>query len=168
MEGISVYADASALIGLARIDRLGLLTLLRVPNRVTTVVWEEIAGDPARLGVPGLRNARDVGLLAIVAEGDAAAFPQLDPGESTVLSAAAAVHAAVLLDERKARGLFQGDAHLQQSIRASMGIVGLVLLAKRRAYIAAVRPVLDALTAQSFRISPTLYEDALRAAGEVL
>jgi predicted nucleic acid-binding protein len=162
-----IYADATALIGLARINRLGLLALLRTPIYVTTRVWDEVAGGPERAGVVALRQAREAGLLAVVAEGDATAYPELDPGESTVLTAAAAARAAVLLDERRARAFIAGNAELRGAIVQVTGVIGLILLARDRGYLDAVKPLLDDLMAQRFRISPALYQDVLRRAGEL-
>jgi predicted nucleic acid-binding protein len=163
---LAAYADATTLIGLARIDQLDLLTLLPEPTRVTGWVWEEVAGDPDKPGVAALERARDAGLLVVVEEGDPEAFPQLDPGESTVLTAAAAARAAVVLDERKARALLELDPQLKRAIRQVTGIIGLILLAKRRGRIPAVRPLLDELRRQSFWIGQRFYDDILRQAGE--
>src|SRR5215212_7268037 len=103
MAPVPVYADATALIGLSRIAHLHLLTLFPIPVRVTAQVWAEATDDPGKPGVAALWQALDDGLLAVVDEGSVGAFPQLDPGEATVLTAAAAARAAVLVDERKAR-----------------------------------------------------------------
>jgi predicted nucleic acid-binding protein len=162
-----VYADAPALIGLSRIDRLDLLHLLPIPIGVTTCIWEEVTVNPDKPGLARLLEARENELLAIVDEGDAAAFPQLDAGESTVLSAAAVARAAVLVDERKARTLIEQDAGLRQAITHAGGIVGLILLAKRTGLVPGIRPLLDDLVRQSFRISPALFDQALRSAGEL-
>jgi predicted nucleic acid-binding protein len=162
----NVYADATALIGLARIRRLDLLTLLRIPVYVPAPVWQEAVGDPAKAGVGGLLQAREAGLLAIDDEGDPTAYRQLGPGESSVRTAAAAVGAAVLIDERRARATINDSVELREAITDMTGIVGLILLAKDRGYIEAVRPLLDELVRQSFRISPPLYRKALRWAGE--
>lgn len=157
-----VYADATALIGLARIGRLDLLILLHTPVRVTAYVWTEVASDRERPGSSTLMQARDAGLLTVVDEGDPRALSQLDAGESTVLTAAAAARAAVLVDERAARALIETDPQLRGSIQAVTGIIGLILLAKHRGSIESVRPLLDALRAQSFWIAPALYERVLR------
>jgi predicted nucleic acid-binding protein len=163
---LAAYADATALIGLARIDHLDLLTLLPTPTRVTARVWEEVAGDSDKPGAAALERAREAGLLVVVAEGDPEAYPQLDPGESTVLTAAAAARAAVILDERKARALLELDLQLNRAIRHVTGIIGLILLAKRRGRIPTVRPLLDELRRQSFWIGQRFYDDILRQAGE--
>ena len=162
----SVYADATALIGLGRIDRLDLLAVLPGPVKVTGHVWAEVADDPHKPGVAALRAARDTGLLVVVNEGDPDAFPQLDAGESTVLSAAMAVHAVVVIDERKARRLVETDPTVGRAVRAVIGIVGLSLLAKRRGKVPLVRPLLDALIDQGFWIGASFYDGTLRQAGE--
>jgi predicted nucleic acid-binding protein len=167
--GPRVYADATALIGLARIDRLDLLDLLSVlatPIHVTAVVWDEAVGDIAKPGVPALERARLARLLVVLDEGEPEAFPQLDPGESTVLTAAAAAGAVVLLDERKARALITADPGLRGRIPLTIGCVGLLLLAKRRRRIPAVRPLLDVLRQQGFWIGAEVYADAVRQARE--
>jgi uncharacterized protein len=167
MVSLKVYADATALIGLSRIGRLDLLRLLPNPVGVTTHVWGEVTADAAKPGIPELLRAREDGLLSVVEEGDAGAFPQLDAGESTVLTAAAAARAAVLVDERKARALIEQDAGLRQAITHVGGIVGLILLAKRTGLVPEVRPLLDDLVRHSFRISPILYDRVLLEAGEL-
>jgi predicted nucleic acid-binding protein len=116
--------------------------------------------------VEELIMAREQGLLAVVEEGDSDAFPQLDAGESAVLSAAAAAKAAVLLDERRARAVVAADSQLRAAIPAVSGIAGLILLAKQRGRIPEVRPLLEDLVRQQFRIRPALLQTVLEAAGE--
>jgi uncharacterized protein len=145
---------------------LQLLRLLHSPVRVTTTVWDEVQRDPTKPGADRLVEARHQGLLAIVDEGDESAYPQLDEGESSVLSAAAASRGIAIIDERKARHLLTTDTDLRQSIRASIGIVGLLVLAKRRGLISAVKPPLDELSSQGFHMSARLLREALDAAGE--
>jgi predicted nucleic acid-binding protein len=129
-------------------------------------VWFEVQRDPAKAGAANLLQAQEDGVLTIVQEGDPAAYPQLDEGESSVLSAAAATGAAVIIDERKARALMASDPDLRRQIRASIGVVGLVVLAKRNGLISLVRPLLDEQSVQGFRMSSGLYQAALEAAGE--
>jgi predicted nucleic acid-binding protein len=136
------------------------------PTRATRRLWHEAAGDRTKPGVSELLRAREVGLLVIIDEGDPEAFPELDPGESTVLTAASSAGAIALIDEREARALIEADARLSGTIRQATGVVGLLLLAKRRGRIAAVRPLLDALVDQGFWIGPAFYERILRVAGE--
>jgi len=123
VDRLRVYADATSLIGLARLDRLDILSLLPQPIYVTERVWREVASDAQKAGAATLLQAREAGLLAVVDEGDPDAFPQLDAGENTVLSASAAAGAAVLVDERKARGLIESDPYLRAQIRGATGVV---------------------------------------------
>lgn len=167
MTQLTVYADATALIGLARIDRLDLVTLLPGPAYVTAHVWEEVAGVPTKPGVAALQRAREAGLLIVVEEGDPHAFPQVDAGESTVLTAAAARGAMAIIDERKARRLLRTDPDLRAAVRQAIGVVGLILLAKRQRRIDEVRPLLDALIQQDFWLSPAFYREILHKAGEL-
>jgi predicted nucleic acid-binding protein len=162
-----VYVDATALIGLARIGQLDLLELLAKQVSVTAHVWREVAAEPSRRGTSALLNAEAAGRLIVVAEGDPAAFPQLDAGESTVLSAASAVGGIVLIDERKARTLIEADPRLKQAIRAVTGTLGLILLAKRRGRVPAVEPLLDQLIGEGFWIGPAFRQEVLRQAGEL-
>lgn len=113
-----------------------------------------------------MHNARAAGILAVVEAGDPTAFPQVDSGESTVLSAAAAARPAVVLDERRARAVINGDPALRQAIPHVTGIAGLILLAKDRGRLAAVRPVLDELLRQGSRLSPTLLRQVLERTEE--
>lgn len=48
-----------------------------------------------------------------------------------------------------------------------VGTLGVLLLAKKRALIASVRPLLDAVLDQGFRLGSAMYRDVLRLAEEV-
>ncbi len=113
-----------------------------------------------------MQEARVLGLISVVEKGHPAAFPQLDPRESTVLSAAAAARASVLLDERRARTAVTEDPDPRRVITHVTGIVGLILLAKDRGRVDTIRPVLDELLRRGFRLSPTLFRQVLDRAGE--
>jgi predicted nucleic acid-binding protein len=84
-----------------------------------------------------------------------------------VLSAASAARAGVIVDERKARSLIDLDPELRRTIRQPTGVIGLILLAKRRGQVSAVRPLLDDLIRQEFWISPAFYQHALEEANEL-
>ena len=155
-------------IGGSRQNHLqGLYPASPLPIKVTVRVWQEVAAVPTKPGVAALQRAWDEGLLVVVEEGDPNAFPQVDPGESTVLTAAAAQRAAVIIDERKARAVIDSDPELSGAIREAIGIVGLILLAKRQGRISAVRPLLDDLVREDFWLSPAFYREVLRQAGEL-
>ena len=66
----------------------------------------------------------------------------------------------IILDDRKAREVAQ-----RLGVPVT-GTVGLLLKAKQEGVISAVRPLLDALDANQFRIGDALRVEALRIAGE--
>lgn len=162
----TIYADASPLIALARIDRLDILHALSLPVYTTAAVWQEVVADPSRPGQSALDVARTTGLLTVVSEQNSSLWPPLGLGEATTLSAASKARAAVLLDDRQARRLLQRDPMLAATIPSMIGTVGAVVLAQQRGLIRQVSPILDALRQSGLRMSQRLYEDALRRAGE--
>ena len=164
--GLRAYADATSLIALGRIDRLDLLALLPGPIYVTAQVWREVAADPTWPSAEALVRARDEGALLVVDEGDPDAYPQLDAGESTVLTAASAAKAIALVDERKARNVIAADPALRSAIPQAIGVLGLMLLAKRRGVIPEVKPLVAALVRAGFWLSPDLVREVLRLANE--
>lgn len=86
---------------------------------------------------------------------------EVDLGESEAISLALEVHAAQLIvDDLQARRL---ATSLGLSI---IGTTGLLLAAKEKGLIPAVRGPLDDLLELGFHLHPTLYRDALAKAGE--
>ena len=134
--------------------------------RVTAAVWDEVTSDHAKPGVPALWVALDAGVIVIVPHGDPFAFPDLGRGESSVLSAASEHRASVILDERKARALYTVDVALRESIADCVGVVGVLLRAKQLRIIDAIRPLIEQLLADEFRLSNSLVRAVLDAAGE--
>lgn len=161
-----VYADASPLIGLARIRRLDLLDVLPTPVYVTEAVWREVSGRPEKPGVAELERARDAGLLRVVPGAAAEAYLPLGPGESATLSIASEQGAAVLIDDREAVRFMQRDPRLATTISAHIDTVGLVVLAKQQGMIAAGKPILLALMHERLHIGRELYERAVALMGE--
>ncbi len=87
----------------------------------------------------------------------------LDRGEAEAIALALELKAnELLIDERLGR---REATRLGLSIT---GVLGILLIAKRRGLIHAVKPVMNDLIFQaSFRISSQLYEEVLRAADEL-
>ncbi len=84
----------------------------------------------------------------------------VDPGESEAIVLAYEKGLRIILDDRKAREVAQ-----RLGVPVT-GTVGPLLKAKQEGVIAAVRPLLDALDANHFRISDALRAEALKLAGE--
>ena len=85
----------------------------------------------------------------------------LDVGERDAIALARAVQATrILIDERVARTV---ASRLGLTVTGSAGVL---VAAKQVGAIALVKPYLDAMIAQGRRISPNIYEQILRLAGE--
>jgi len=154
MTSAPVVSNASPLIALEHIGHLQLLEQLFGTVLVPPAVVCEVVPTvtlPAWIGQQGL--AQPVGPRILGAS--------LGPGESEAISLALETRAKlVMLDDRPARRLAQA-LHLPV-----IGTLGILLAAKRRQLLIAIRPCLDALLQRDFRIASSLYEHALGAAGE--
>lgn len=86
----------------------------------------------------------------------------LDPGEAEALAVALELRAdLVLIDEKRGR-----DVARRFGLRF-VGLLGIVLDAKRKGHVRAVRPLLDELAADAgFWIRDDLRREILEAAGE--
>ena len=156
-----VVCDASPIIALAGVSRLELLRDMYVDVVIPRVMHAEIvAGQGGReiiAGSPWLvtRDARDA---AVVAE----LLVQVDPGEAEAIALGIELAADLLvIDDRKGR-LVAVSRGLPV-----VGVVGILLEARERGLLAALRPILDDLRrVAAFRLSDRVYRQALEAAHE--
>lgn len=108
----------------------------------TRIEWIQVK-DPA--AGPALRLVVDMG-----------------PGESAVLALALETHDVIaVLDDALARATAE---HLGLPV---VGTLGILVQAKKRGLVPAVRPLLDRLEALRFRVSARTRESILKRAGEV-
>jgi hypothetical protein len=161
-----VVSDTSPLSGLAIAGYLGLLEQLYGRVLIPSGVWHELQrggeDDPRITDVLGLdwikvgdpTNQQLVNVLQTERH--------LDRGESEAIALALEVNAEeLLIDERLGR---REAIDLGLSIT---GLLGILLVAKRRGLITQIRPIMDSLILEAnFRISPNLYREVLAAAGE--
>jgi predicted nucleic acid-binding protein len=158
-----VVSDSGPLIALGTTGRLALLRDLYGEVLLPREVFEEVAGQGAdEPGAPEVRAATYLTVAA--APGDplqVALRSELDAGEAAALSLAKRVGAdLVLIDERKGRLV----AHrLGFRVR---GTVGVLLDAKTAGLVLSVRDALVELRAAGVWMSDSLFEEALRIAGE--
>jgi len=149
-----VVADASCLIHLDRIGQLGLLERLFGEVVVPPAVAREV--EPAGLELPAWVHVQ--ALAAPVPP--VAAARTLGAGETEAIALARELGARIILDDLAAR-------RLARELRLELvGTAALLYMAKARGLVPAVRPLLDALLATGFRLSPAIYREVLAAAGE--
>ncbi|MGH2561481.1 MAG: DUF3368 domain-containing protein [Thermomicrobiales bacterium] len=149
-----VISDASPLIALERIDRLDLLHMLFDVVIVPTAVAQEIGPTIAHL--PWIDERR----LSQQLDSRVAAA-RLGPGEREALSLALEFgDARIIVDDLPARIL------ADVLVIPIVGTIGVLLAAKRHAYLSIIRSELDALRSTGFRMGPDLYHHTLALAEE--
>ena len=146
-----VVTDTSCLIALDRIGHLHRLPALFDVSAPPAVV-AEFGQQPDWLTV---RSASDEARVADLME-------VLDRGEAEAIALALTIpDAELLIDEAR------GQRVAQQLGLQVTGTAGILLEAKRRGLIAAVRPLLDALIRKhDFHLSEKLYAVIIETAGE--
>lgn len=161
-----VISDTSAITNLAAINQLELLPLLYKQILIPEVVYRELVDiDPL---VPGSAEVQTATWLTVKSLATREVVERLqsevrlDPGESEAIALALELGADLLLiDER--RGRAEAD---RLGIRIT-GLLGLLVEAKRKNLIVAVKPLMDALIAASeFRVSSALYDQILTIVNE--
>lgn len=157
----TAVADASALVALARLDLLDLLSDLfdevLVPEGVRDEAILGRADAPDARTIEHALSAGRLRLRPAAAESTGEAWQRsLGRGEAEVIQLARDSHADfVVLDDLAARRIADGLGLLV------IGTVGVLLLARRAGRIAAVLPLVERLRATGFRLSDDVV-DAIR------
>jgi uncharacterized protein len=160
---VIVVSDSSPLISLASVGRLDLLEALYGRVLIPQAVRDEVSGDLDRRGAREVLAAEWIEVRAASDTIDLyLARTIVDEGEAEAIGLAIELDAELLIvDERSARALAE-----TMGLRVT-GVVGVLLEARSRGLLAAIKPVLDALSVSAgFYLSRAFYEAALRAAGE--
>jgi predicted nucleic acid-binding protein len=161
---MSVVSNASALINLARIGKLNLLRELYGELVIPEAVWHEVVVEGT--GQPGADEVQAAAWIKTQAATNSqlvhALQQELDAGEAEAIALALEIGAELLLmDERLGR---ESARHLGLHYT---GLIGVLIEAKRKGLIRAVKPHLDALRdIAGFRIRETLYLRVLQDEGE--
>lgn len=161
-----IVSDTSLLSGLGIVGYLSLLQQLYEHVLIPPAVADELArggeDDDRITRVLSLdwievRQPTNLQLIAML-ESDS----HLDRGEAEAIVLALELGAdELLIDERL------GRREASQRGLSIIGLLGILLVAKRRGLIVAIRSVIDDLIAQAgFRVSGQLYAEVLIAAGE--
>ena len=159
-----VVSNSSPLINLARIGKLTLLRELFGVLIVPDAVWQEVVVEGA--GQPGadeVRSAEWIQRQAVMNTQLVQALQQdLDAGEAEAIALSLELGADLLLmDENLGR---QTARHL--GLRY-VGLIGALVMAKRRGLISAVKPHLDLLRdIAGFRVDAALYDHVLKDQSE--
>ncbi len=157
-----VVSDASPLLNLAIIGHLDLLSKLYGEVIVPPAVHDEATV----VGIPGASDVRAAPWLIIKQVENrplvTAIRLQIDRGEAEAIALALEIEADLLLvDERKARAVAT-----RFGLRFT-GLLGILIEAKQKGHISAVKPIIDRLrTEANFWISQILYDQVLQAANE--
>lgn len=158
-----VLADASPLIGLARVDGLPWLRKLYRTLSITKAVRGEATRARELPGATAISAALKRGWIRVLhREWSEPPLPQLDTGEASTLRAAIALGAGtlVLLDDLQAR------REAQRLGIAMTGTAGIVVEARRAGLIPAARPVFARLAKEGFRLGDDLVQAILAELGE--
>jgi len=159
-----VVSNSSPLINLARIGKLTILRELFGVLIVPDAVWQEVVVEGA--GQPGadeVRAAEWIQRQAVMNTQLVQALQQdLDAGEAEAIALSLEMGADLLLmDENLGR---QTARHL--GLRY-IGLIGALVMAKRRGLISAVKPHLDMLRdIAGFRVDAALYDHVLKDQSE--
>lgn len=161
---MSVVSNASPLINLARIGKLDLLRQLYGELFVPEAVWREVVIEG--VGQPGADEVRAATWIKTQSVTNTplvhALRQELDAGEAEAIVLALEIQAELLLmDERVGR---ETARHLGLHYT---GLIGVLVEAKGKKLIDAIKPHLDALrNVAGFRISEALYARVLQDEGE--
>lgn len=162
---MSIVSNASPLINLARIGELNLLLQLYGELIVPEAVWHEVVLEGA--GQPGAKEVEMASWIRVQPATNhelvRALRQELDAGEAEAIALALEVGAEFLLmDEHLGR-----EIALHMGVRC-MGLIGVLVEAKRKGRVNEVRSLLDALRdIAGFWINEALYQRVLQDEGEV-
>jgi predicted nucleic acid-binding protein len=159
---VKVVCDSSALIALARIDALNLFQRQFGQLMIPDAVYGELARGKDKPGIEELTQARWIQRYAVK---DRTLVGQLHEnlhlGESEVIVLAGEIGAdLVIMDDARARQIAEA-----MGIKV-VGVLAVLLDAKRKGLIVQVRPLLEALREKGFFIEDELYALLLQKAGE--
>jgi predicted nucleic acid-binding protein len=145
-----VISDTSCLIAFERIDRLDILPGLYETVCIPPAVDVEFGKQFEWLKVEQLISHRLCGLLNLT----------LGKGESEAIALAVQLECFLLTDDKQARAMAE---QLGLTVK---GVLGVLIAAKGSGHVAKVKPIIDDLETNGFRISRSLREEVLRVAAE--
>ncbi len=158
-----IIADASPLIGLAKIDRLELLKSLFKSVIIPKEVADECTEHHSKPGAILIARAIQSAIIDVYSETISPIIELnsvLGKGEAAAIALAKQLSSPLLIDDRRGR-------YFAKKLGVSItGLPGVLLLAKRNKIIHAVEPILNELHAYHYHLSKQLHHEVLRLAGE--
>jgi uncharacterized protein len=152
-----IVADSSALIALGQIDQLRLLSDLCLYVVIPQAVDEEVRDSPS---LPR-RLPEWIEIQSVVERALLTTLPpRLHPGEREAIVLAQTRHLPLLIDEQRGR-----KVATQMDIPV-IGVLGVLLAARRRGLLALIRPEIDALQRHGFWLDAGLVRRVLAQSGE--
>lgn len=158
-----VIADAGPLIAFARLGQIGLLTQVFSQVRVTEQVFAECTcrADFAETQ-PILEAAQTQMIQRCTAPASHFELAlHVDAGEASAIAAAAEWGCGVLMDDKAGRRMAKNFGV------ASIGTVGVLVLAKQKKLVSNIKPLLNQLTQSGYFLGDKLIASALAAVGEI-
>lgn len=161
---MTVVCNTSPITNLAAIAQLDLLRQVYGEIVIPQAVYDELTALPNP--VPGTLEVQTLSWIQVQTVMDQAQVAEfrrkVDLGEAEALALALEVSAErVLIDDAAGRAIA-----LELGLTIT-GVLGVLLMAKQRQLITAVRPLMDGLIAQAgFWVSDELYQRVLQQAGE--
>lgn len=162
---IPIVADTGPLIALARVGRLDLLRRLYRQVVIPPAVHGELAIGSGRPGATALADALAAGWISVQLVADHRAVLELgqdlDLGEAQAIALAEQLDVRFLLiDEAAGRRIAR-----RRGVPVT-GVAGVLLSAKVRGAVVAVRPIIEELSNAGYRLSSRLVSAVLQRTGE--
>jgi predicted nucleic acid-binding protein len=155
-----VVADAGPLIALARLDALPLLSALFARVWVTETVLAECVAGGERSESKNIRAAVAADQLHVRPAPTGQPAWAVDAGEASASATALELRAGVVMDDRAGRRL---AARMGLPV---VGVLGVLVLAKRAWRVSEIRPLVQALTDSGYYLAGSVVDQALALAGE--
>lgn len=157
-----VVADAGPIIALARLDLLAIPGSIFGKACATDIVLDECLANPRHAEHRAISTALETGQLLRInwLRSAESSMWNLDRGEASTIELAASQQATVLVDDLAARRMARAIG------LKVIGTCGLLLEARRRNLIMAVRPQIEKLARSGYYLSDSLIRTVCRLAGE--
>ena len=156
-----VISNTSPLVSLWALNLFPLLRELYTEVLIPREVRSEFLATESETRTADLKSAPWIRTVRLRNPENIATHGEVDLGEAAVF---------VLAEEREARLVILDDQDARRyAERIGLpftGTVGLLLEAKERDFIDAIKPLLNVLLENGIRLSPSLINDALQQAGE--